>query len=87
MGILSKLRLLKKKTKKLTPEQLEVFTKEVLKTTQKAWWRDNVSSMVFSDLEYIKKESEKYYNPMGKVKLTESMKKRLFSTRESIDED
>ena len=65
---MSKLRLWKKKKKKLTPEQLELLTNEVLYVTQKLWWEggDSIEDIAKS-VEEIMKD---HYNPLGKVKLT-----------------
>ncbi len=65
-----------KRKKKLTPEQLDILTKEVNKVILEDWWEagDALESLIHAN-----QLAQDLYHPFdGKVKLTEAMKKRLF---------
>lgn len=68
----------------LTPKQLEEFTKEVLKETQKQWWEGKHNPI--DDIKAMEKilKKQNLYFPLGKIKLTKEQVEVLMGDHEPI---
>ena len=87
---MSKLRLWKKKKKKLTPEQLELLTNEVLYITQKLWWEGGIiSKETVEKLGLNRGHDNELPTSIGFVKWKDYYLSmiEIDSARKSVDED